>query len=76
MLFTVLFWRERWGCALHWLSLAFIKLKCYRPLDTSQRAEVVLNNVVPYSCLSIQCIPLISTTFQDAGRLFEGSTYE
>ena len=48
---TALFWWERWACALHWLS-SFTTFKCYCPLDTSQRAEVVLNNVVPYMCLS------------------------
>lgn len=50
--FTALFLWERWACALHWPYLGFAKLKCYCPLDTSQRAEVVLNNVVPYSCSS------------------------
>ena len=43
--FTALFWWERWACALHWLSLGFTKLKCYCPLDMSQRAEVFSNNV-------------------------------
>lgn len=49
---TALFWWERWACALHWLSLGFTKLKCSCPLDTSLRAEVVLNKFVPYPCLS------------------------